>query len=86
MKKRKFGVVIAAFILIVSGICLFVGGLIASGGIKAAKEALFQHEDMIGKHFHFDIDEDGWDFGFDLDEDDFDIDLDDIDVDLDITI
>ena len=75
-------------ILIVSGICLFIGGVIASGGIKATKEALFQHEEILEKHFQFDVDEDGWNFRIDFDEDgfDFDLDLEDEGLDFDITI
>ena len=88
MKKRKFGVIIAALILIISGICLFVGGMIAAGGIEAAKEAFFKHGNILGNEFHFDINEDGVDFDIDFDRDglDIDFDIEDEDTDLEFTI
>ena len=55
MKNKKFRIVIVALILIVAGICLFVGGLIWAGGIKAVKETFFQ-QDIDGFDFDFDYD------------------------------
>lgn len=88
MKKRKFGIIIVALILIVVGFGLFVGGMVAAGGLEATKAALFHHEDILGKEFHFDISEDGVDFDIDFDRDglDFDLDIEDEGVDLEFTI
>jgi len=86
MKKRKFGIVIVALILIVMGFCLFFGGIVAVGGVAAAKEALFQHENILRRDFHFEIDEDGIDFEFDFDENGIDFNIDDERIDFDFSI
>lgn len=64
MKKSTIGVLIVSVLLIVGGICLFVGGLVSAGGMEAAKRVLKDHElDILD------------DLDIDLDDDDFYIDF-----------
>ena len=88
MKKRKFGIIIAALVLIVAGLGLFIGGIVAAGGVEATKEALFRHDNFLEKEFHLDINEDGMDFDIDFDRHglDFDLAIEDEGVDLEFTI
>lgn len=55
MKKSTIGVIIAAVSLIIIGGGLFVGGIIATGGIRVAKEELAEHGVFIEDGFHVEI-------------------------------
>lgn len=55
MKKSTIGVIIAAVVLIIIGGGLFIGGVLASGGIEVAREELAKHGVFIEEGFHFDI-------------------------------
>ena len=65
MKKSTIGALIAAAVLIIGGVGLFVGGLISIGGLEAANRVLNEHGIEI-----FD------ELDIDFDEGDFDIDID----------
>ncbi|MBQ8857441.1 MAG: DUF4097 family beta strand repeat protein [Lachnospiraceae bacterium] len=62
MKKSTIGVVIAATVLIVSGIGLFIGGMMAAGGVDAAKDIIVGNG--INGMFDINWDEDGFDIDF----------------------
>ena len=61
MKKSTIGVIIAAVVMIVGGIGLIFGGVLAVGGIEAAKAAVFGSGIDLNHVFEFEIDEDGFD-------------------------
>ena len=64
MKKSTIGVLIAAAVMIVAGIGLCIGGVMAAGGMEAAKDMLYGS----GVDFDhvFELDEDGFDIDFEL--------------------
>ena len=55
MKKSTIGVIIAAVILMIIGGGLFVGGIIAAGGIGVARKELAEHGVFIEHGFQVDI-------------------------------
>ncbi len=68
MKKSTVRIIVIALIMITVGIGLFVGGMIASGGVSAVRDVM--RHGIGEKHvYEFEWDEDGFDI--DLDKFDF---------------
>ena len=65
MKKSTIGVLIAAAVLIIGGIGLFVGGLISIGGLKAANRVLNEYGIEILDELDIDFNEGN--FNIDID-------------------
>ena len=74
MKKSTIGALIAAAVLIIGGIGLFVGGLTSIGGLKAANRVLNEHGIEILEELDIDFDE--GDFDIDIDSGRVRIDMD----------
>lgn len=66
MKKSKMGIIITALIMIVAGSCLCIGGVMAAGGLNAAKNALIDSNIKLNHIFEFEVDEDGFDIDYEL--------------------
>lgn len=65
MKKSTIRVLIAAMVLIIGGIGLFVGGLISLGGLEAAERILNEHEIEILDQLDIDFDDGKFDIDID---------------------
>ena len=65
MKKSTIGVLIAAAVLIIGGIGLFVGGLTSIGGLKAVNRVLNEHGIEILDELDIDFNEGN--FNIDID-------------------
>ena len=65
MKKSTIGVLIAAAVLVIGGIGLFVGGLTSIGGLKAANRVLNEHGIEILDELDIDFNEGN--FNIDID-------------------
>lgn len=74
MKKSTIGVLIAAAVLIIGGIGLFVGGLTSVGGLEAANRVLNKHGIEILDEMDIDFDEGN--FYIDIDSGKVKIDMD----------
>ena len=74
MKKSTIGVLIAAAVLIIGGIGLFVGGLVSLGGLEAANRVLNEHGIEILDELDIDFDEGN--FYIDIDSGKVKIDMD----------
>ncbi len=74
MKKSTIGVLIAAAVLIIGGIGLFVGGLTSVGGLEAANRVLNKHGIEILDELDIDFDEGN--FYIDIDSGKVKIDMD----------
>ena len=74
MKKSTIGVLIAAAVLIIGGIGVFVGGLTSVGGLEAANRVLNEHGIEILDDLDIDFDE--GDFNIDIDSGRVRIDMD----------
>lgn len=55
MKKSTIGVIVTAAIMVIVGIGLFVGGIVATGGIGAAKKELAEHGIFFEDGFRVEI-------------------------------
>lgn len=67
MKKSKIGIIIVALVMIIAGLGLFVGGVMAVGGVSAAKDAMFHHGVDIEDVLEQELEEDGFDIDLDID-------------------
>ena len=56
MKKSMIRFMITAFVIITIGIGLFIGGIVAAGGLNAAKELLQDHGVYIERGIELEID------------------------------
>ena len=74
MKKSTIGVLIAAAVLIIGGIGLFIGGLTSVGGLEAANRVLNKHGIEILDELDIDFNEGN--FYIDIDSGKVKIDMD----------